>query len=80
MARSTLASNRTPIVCSRGISHKRRRIGVFGAFVALSAVIMIALAIVPSVDWSRLRDRGRDIPNPIRMVRDFLFPPPPIIG
>src|SRR5262245_22675363 len=58
--------------------HSRRRVFLFGGLAALLFIVLFLL-IGATFFLPPFRDRGGEIPNPIRMVKDLLFPPPLLV-
>jgi hypothetical protein len=56
----------------------RRRILWRGTLAAL-LLVMLWLLFVNLFGMPRLRDPQHGFPNPLQVVRDWLFPPPPVL-
>jgi hypothetical protein len=59
----------------RAAPRSRRRLFLLSGLAALLLLLLLVL-IGATFLLPRLRDRGGEVPNPIRMVKDWLFPPP----
>jgi hypothetical protein len=53
---------------------------LYGAGLAAFALLVVLVLIVSAVDWSRAADVRDRLPDPIGLVKNWLWPAPPSLG